>query len=41
LGVDESALIQQLWRDARPLRIYEGATDVLKTVIAERWLTAG
>jgi acyl-CoA dehydrogenase len=41
LGVDEGALIQQLWRDARPLRIYEGATDVLKTVIAERWLTTG
>lgn len=38
LGVDESSLIQQLWRDARPLRIYEGATDVLKGVIAERWL---
>lgn len=38
LGVEESSLVQQLWRDARPLRIYEGATDVLKTVIAERWL---
>lgn len=37
-GVEESSLVQQLWRDARPLRIYEGATDVLKTVIAERWL---
>ena len=40
LGVDESSVVQQLWRDARPLRIYEGATDVLKTVIAEHWLTA-
>ncbi len=38
LGVTEESLVQQLWRDARPLRIYEGATDVLKTVIAERWL---
>ncbi len=38
LGVEESSLVQRLWREARPLRIYEGATDVLKTVIAERWL---
>ncbi len=38
LGVTDDHLIQQLWRDARPLRIYEGATDVLKTVIAGRWL---
>lgn len=37
-GVEETSVIQTLWREARPLRIYEGATDVLKTVIAERWL---
>ncbi len=37
-GVDEDGLVQKLWRDARPLTIYEGATDVLHTVIATRWL---
>lgn len=38
LGVEASSRIQQLWRDVRPLRIYEGATDVLLTLIAQRWL---
>ncbi|MES2639360.1 MAG: acyl-CoA dehydrogenase [Myxococcota bacterium] len=38
LGVEEDSVVQQLYRDIRPLRIYEGATDVLKTVIAARWL---
>jgi acyl-CoA dehydrogenase len=37
-GVEEDSVVQQLYRDIRPLRIYEGATDVLKTVIATRWL---
>ncbi len=37
-GVEEDSVVQQLYRDIRPLRIYEGATDVLKTVIAARWL---
>lgn len=37
-GVEEDHPIQVLWRAARPLRIYEGATDVLKTLIAARWL---
>jgi acyl-CoA dehydrogenase len=37
-GVEEDSVVQQLYRDVRPLRIYEGATDVLKTVIAARWL---
>ena len=40
-GVDEDSLVQRLWREARPLTIYEGATDVLHTVIAGRWLPAG
>jgi acyl-CoA dehydrogenase len=39
-GAEEDAVVQQLYRDIRPLRIYEGATDVLKTVIAARWLEA-
>ena len=38
LGVEEDSVVQGLYRDIRPLRIYEGATDVLKTVIASRWL---
>jgi acyl-CoA dehydrogenase len=37
-GVDEDGLVQRLWREARPLTIYEGATDVLHTVIAGRHL---
>jgi acyl-CoA dehydrogenase len=37
-GVDEDSLVQRLWREARPLTIYEGATDVLHTVIAARHL---
>ncbi len=41
MGVEEGSRIQQLWRAARPLTIYEGATDVLKTVIAARWLPEG
>ncbi len=40
LGVEEDSVVQQLYRDIRPLRIYEGATDVLKTVIASHWLSA-
>ena len=34
-GVEESSLVQELYRAVRPLRIYEGATDVLYTVIAD------
>ncbi len=34
LGVDEEAGVEPLLRALRPLRIYEGATDVLKSVIA-------
>jgi len=37
-GVEECALVQRLWREARPLRIYEGASDVLLTLIARPWL---
>lgn len=40
VGVEESSVVQQLYRGIRPLRIYEGATDVLKTVIAAEWLEA-
>lgn len=38
IGVEEGSVIEGLYRAIRPLRIYEGATDVLHTVIAEHWL---
>jgi acyl-CoA dehydrogenase len=38
LGVEEDALIQRLSLALRPLRIYEGATDVLHALIADHWL---
>lgn len=37
-GVEVGSVIEGLYRAIRPLRIYEGATDVLHTVIAEHWL---
>ncbi|GDX81717.1 acyl-CoA dehydrogenase [Deltaproteobacteria bacterium] len=37
-GVEESSVVQQLYRAVRPLRIYEGATDVLLTVVADHLL---
>lgn len=37
-GVEEDAVVQRLLRDVRPLRIYEGATDVLLLAIADHWL---
>jgi acyl-CoA dehydrogenase len=38
VGVEESSVVQQLYRAVRPLRIYEGATDVLHTVVADHVL---
>lgn len=38
LGVEESSVVQALYRGIRPLRIYEGATDVLMTLVAKRHL---
>jgi acyl-CoA dehydrogenase len=38
VGVLDDHLVQRLWRGLRPLRIYEGATDVLHTLIAAAWL---
>ena len=40
VGVEESSVVQQLYRAIRPLRIYEGATDVLLSVVAESLLGA-
>ena len=39
-GVEVGSVIEGLYRAIRPLRIYEGATDVLHTVIADQWLPA-
>jgi acyl-CoA dehydrogenase len=35
VGVEEGSVVEGLYRAIRPLRIYEGATDVLHTVIAD------
>jgi acyl-CoA dehydrogenase len=34
IGVALGSKVEELYREIRPLRIYEGATDVLKLVIA-------
>jgi acyl-CoA dehydrogenase len=34
MGVALGTKVEELYREIRPLRIYEGATDVLKLVIA-------
>lgn len=34
-GVEEDSVVQGLYRAIRPLRIYEGATDVLYSVVAD------
>ncbi|HEX4514830.1 MAG TPA: acyl-CoA dehydrogenase family protein, partial [Polyangiaceae bacterium] len=34
MGVALGSKVEELYREIRPLRIYEGATDVLKLVIA-------
>jgi len=39
-GVEEESVVQRLYRAVRPLRIYEGATDVLCTVVADHLLGA-
>ncbi|MEO7112375.1 MAG: acyl-CoA dehydrogenase [Polyangiaceae bacterium] len=35
LGVTLGSKVEELYREIRPLRIYEGATDVLKLIIAQ------
>ncbi len=34
LGVERGSVVEELYRDIRPLRIYEGATDIQKLIIA-------
>lgn len=38
LGVKKGCIIEQLYREIRPLRIYEGATEVQKLIIARQAL---
>jgi acyl-CoA dehydrogenase len=40
LGVARGSVVEQLYRDIRPLRIYEGATEIQKIVIARAVLAA-
>jgi acyl-CoA dehydrogenase len=39
IGVTLGAKVEELYREIRPLRIYEGATDILKLVVAQSVLT--
>ena len=39
-GVKSGATIEKLYRDIRALRIYEGASDVQRVVIARQTLSA-
>jgi acyl-CoA dehydrogenase len=38
LGVKSGEVVEQLYRDIRPLRIYEGATEVQQLIIARELL---
>jgi acyl-CoA dehydrogenase len=41
LGVTQGQLVEQLFREARPMRIYEGSSEVQKLVIARDLLKRG
>ena len=41
LGVAHGSVVEQLYRDIRPTRIYEGASEVQKIVIARSILQLG
>ena len=38
LGVKSGEIVEQLYREIRPLRIYEGASEVQKLIIARETL---
>jgi acyl-CoA dehydrogenase len=38
LGVEVGSVVERLYREIRPLRIYEGATEVQKLIIARELL---
>jgi acyl-CoA dehydrogenase len=41
LGVVRGMTVERLYREIRALRIYEGASEVLKLIIASKVLEAG
>ena len=41
LGVTDGTVVERLYRDIRPLRIYEGTTEIQKLVIAGQLLKGG
>jgi acyl-CoA dehydrogenase len=40
-GVTDGSIIERLYRDIRPMRIYEGASEVHKIIIGKRTIGAG
>jgi acyl-CoA dehydrogenase len=40
MGVTQGAIVEQLYRDARPMRLYEGASEVQRLIIARDLLRA-
>jgi acyl-CoA dehydrogenase len=38
MGVTQGNIIEQLYREARPMRIYEGASEVQKLIIGRSLL---
>ncbi|MDM0072655.1 acyl-CoA dehydrogenase family protein [Variovorax sp. J31P207] len=40
-GVSVGSIIEQLYRDIRPMRIYEGASEIQKLIIGKRTLAQG
>ncbi|MDM0072735.1 acyl-CoA dehydrogenase family protein [Variovorax sp. J31P207] len=40
-GVSVGSIIEQLYRDTRPMRIYEGASEIQKLIIGKRTLAQG
>ena len=41
LGVTRGSIVEQLYREVRPARLYEGASEVQKLVIARNLLAGG
>jgi len=40
-GVVAGSIVERLYRDIRPLRIYEGATEIQKIIVAKEILKEG
>ncbi|MCI0414408.1 acyl-CoA dehydrogenase, partial [bacterium] len=39
IGLLKGSITERLYRDIRALRIYEGTTEILNTLIAQQYLT--